>query len=228
MMQSFANLLFAHWPVSPEMLRPLIPSGLHIDTYEGHAWVGLVPFRTWGTRLRLLPPLPPMRAFGELNLRTYVTYAGKPAVWFFSLDVNNVLAAFGARVLFRIPFTNADIQHAPEGEVFRFHARRTEGQAAEFLAHYAPISPPYRAVSGSLDSWLTERYGLFTVDTRGNIYRGDLHHPPWTLQAAEGHIEINTYPAAYGITLPNTPPLLHYAAQQDVLTWPLLREPGEG
>jgi uncharacterized protein len=208
------------------MLRPLIPSGLHIDLFDGHAWVGLVPFRTWGTRLRLLPPLPPMRAFGELNLRTYVTYAGKPAVWFFSLDVNNVLAAFAARTLFRIPFTNADIQHEPEGGGFRFRARRTEGQAAEFLAYYAPASPPFRASPGSLDAWLTERYGLFTVDGHGSLYRADLHHHPWALQAAEGEIEVNTYPAAHGITLPDTPPLLHYAAQQDVLTWPLERESG--
>jgi uncharacterized protein YqjF (DUF2071 family) len=220
MMQSFANLLFAHWPVSPEMLRPLVPSRLHIDTFDGHAWVGLVPFRTWGTRLRLLPPL--LGAFGELNLRTYVTYAGKPAVWFFSLDVNNALAAVAARTVFRIPFVNADIQHEPEGGGFRFHARRSEG--AEFLAYYAPVSPPFRATRGSLDAWLTERYGLFTVGQDGNIYRGDLHHHSWSLQAVEGEIEINTYPAAHGITLPDTPPLLHYAAQQDVLAWPLVRE----
>jgi uncharacterized protein YqjF (DUF2071 family) len=45
--QVWHDLLFAHWPVAVEALRPLIPAELQIDTFGGHAWLGVVPFRMW-------------------------------------------------------------------------------------------------------------------------------------------------------------------------------------
>src|SRR5437588_6266232 len=76
MRQTWHNLLFAHWPVAPEVLRPLIPSGLTIDTYGGQAWVGVIAFRVSGIGLRGFPALPPFNAFAEINVRTYVTMDG--------------------------------------------------------------------------------------------------------------------------------------------------------
>jgi uncharacterized protein YqjF (DUF2071 family) len=73
MRQTWTDLLFAHWPVAPEALRPLIPAGLALDTYDGSAWLGVVPFRMRGVRYRLTPALPWISAFPELNVRTYLT-----------------------------------------------------------------------------------------------------------------------------------------------------------
>ena len=89
MAQSWHDLLFAHWPVAADALRGLIPGQLAVATFEGQAWVGVVPFRMNGIRLRGLPALPWLSAFPELNVRSYVTLDGRPGVFFFSLDAAN-------------------------------------------------------------------------------------------------------------------------------------------
>ena len=38
------DLLFMHWPLRPEALRPLIPAMLELDTFDGWAWLGVVHF----------------------------------------------------------------------------------------------------------------------------------------------------------------------------------------
>src|SRR5579871_2480588 len=98
MAMQWHDLLFMHWPVPVDQLRPLIPPALAIETFDGMAWLGLVPFRMSGVRPRFVPALPWLSAFPELNVRTYVTSAGKPGVWFFSLDAANPLAVHGARL----------------------------------------------------------------------------------------------------------------------------------
>lgn len=80
------DLLFAHWPLPAEVLRRALPRGLELDTYEGRAWLGVIPFRMGGVRPRGVPALPGLSAFPELNVRTYVRAGEKPGVWFFSLD----------------------------------------------------------------------------------------------------------------------------------------------
>jgi uncharacterized protein YqjF (DUF2071 family) len=82
MHQTWLNLLFAHWPVDPALIRPLIPAGLALDLWENRAWIGVVPFAMRGIAHRSGLPIPGATAFPELNLRTYVTRDGKPGVWF--------------------------------------------------------------------------------------------------------------------------------------------------
>src|SRR4051812_43900309 len=78
MAQTWSTLLFAHWPVSLEQLEPVVPKQLPIDTFEGRVWVGVTPFLVSGLRPRLVPPVPYLSRFPELNVRTYVTVGGKP------------------------------------------------------------------------------------------------------------------------------------------------------
>lgn len=220
MRQTWHDLLFAHWPVAPEHLRPLMPAALPLDTFAGQAWVGVVPFRMSGIRLRGLPPLPGVSQFPELNVRTYVQVGGKPGVYFFSLDAANLLAVWGARIGFALPYFHAAMQCAEEEGRIHYASRRYGTSNAEFFGHYRPATPPVLAQPGSLEHWLTERYCLYT--TRGSrVFRGEIHHEPWPLQAAESEIATNTMAAAAGITLPDSPPLLHFARQLDVLIWPI-------
>jgi len=98
MYQTWDKLLFLHWPIAAELLRPLIAPRLCLDTFEGRAWVGVTPFTMWGIRPTLLPSLPVLSQSHELNVRTYVHMEDVPGVWFFSLDASNALAVLGARL----------------------------------------------------------------------------------------------------------------------------------
>ena len=43
MRQNWRDLLFIHWPINPDALRPLIPAPLELDLFEGTAYIGLIP-----------------------------------------------------------------------------------------------------------------------------------------------------------------------------------------
>jgi len=227
MRQVWHDLLFAHWPLPPAALRPLVPASLAIDTFDGQAWLGVVPFQMSGVRPRCLPPLPGLSAFPELNVRTYVALQGKPGVFFFSLDAASRLAVAGARRLFHLPYYRAEMAVAPEGEGVSYASRRVHpgAPAAELRGRYGPTGPVRPAAAGSLDDWLTARYCLYTV-ARGASYRCEIHHAPWPLQPAAARFEVNTMAAAAGLPFPDRPPLLHFARRLEVVVWPLERVRG--
>ena len=224
MVQRWHDLLFAHWPVKAESMRALLPEGLELDTFDGDAWVGVVPFRMSGIRLRLLPTLPWVSAFCELNVRTYVTRDSKPGVYFFSLDAANPVAVAVARRWYHLPYFRAEmsLQENEQGLAYRSLRTHRGAPSAVFRCRYRPAGDVYRAEPGSLEHWLTERYCLYTADASG-AYRAEIHHRPWPLQPAEAEIEDNTMAAAAGIEPADTQPLLHFAREILVPVWTLRR-----
>ena len=221
MRQTWHDLLFAHWPVPVALLRDHIPAPLGIDTYDGEAWIGVVPFRMTGVRPRLLPPLPWLSAFPELNVRTYVKRDAQPGVWFFSLDAGNPVMVEIARQWYSLPYFHAKMTLTHAGDRIHYSSRRTDRRSppAALEATYWACRDGARSLSGSLEHWLTERYCLYSVDKRGRFYRADIHHRPWPLQAAEAEFRVNAMTAPLGIALPDTQPLLHFAKRLDVIIW---------
>src|SRR4028118_1160406 len=130
MHQRWGSLLFMHWPVPAELLRPLIPEPLVVDTHEGLAWVGITPFTMWGVRPAFAPPLPFLSESHELNVRTYVHLDGVPGVWFFSLDAGNAAAVLGARVAFHLPYFRARTSLERRERRLYFSSRRVRRRAA--------------------------------------------------------------------------------------------------
>ena len=220
MQQIWNDLLFAHWPVSPEVLRPLVPSVLPLDAFNGQCWVAVTPFHMTGVRARWTPAIPGLSALPELNVRTYVTYKGKPGVFFFSLDAGSLLAAFGARLTYHLPYFFAQMKVSDENGWIEYQCERS--QIAEFRGRYRAVAPIRLRESGTLEHWLTERYCLYTV-RRSSVYRAEIHHVQWPLQDADAEIATNTMGQASGIDLPEIYPLLHFSKRLEVLIWPLKR-----
>jgi uncharacterized protein len=221
MAQSWHDLLFAHWPVEAAELRPLLPGPLQVDTFEGTAWLAVVPFRMTGVRLRGTPALPWLSAFPELNVRTYVRHGEKPGVWFFSLDAGNSLAVAIARAWFHLPYFRAQMSCEDRESWIHYQSARTHrGAPAGLLTgRYCPVGEAFSPKPGTLEHFLTERYCLYTADRRGRIIRGEIHHPPWPLQLAEAEFTGNTMAQAAGVVLPARKPLLHFSRKQDVVVW---------
>jgi hypothetical protein len=222
MAQCWHDLLFAHWPVDISALRKAIPSALAIDTYQGQAWLGVVPFRMSGVRLRGTPAVPWLSAFPELNVRTYVVAEGKPGVWFFSLDAGNRIAVAIARKWFHLPYFRARMACRERDGWIQYRSMRSHRGApcGVFRGRYRAVGSIFLAERGSLEHFLTERYCLYAASGDGQILRGEIHHGPWPLQTAEAELTSNTMPEASGIYLPPvTKPLLHFAKRQDVVVW---------
>jgi uncharacterized protein YqjF (DUF2071 family) len=216
--QTWRDLLFAHWPLAPERLRAVVPDALPIDTFEGQAWIAITPFEVTGLRLRGTFPVPVLSRFAETNLRTYTTVDDRPGIYFFSLDAASALAVAAARATYRLPYFHARMSIERAGGEVRYTTTR-DGGGASLRVDYQPVDPPFRARPGTLAHFLIERYCLYTVDG-SRVRRAEIHHPPWTLRSARADIAENTMAAPTGLELPATPPLLHYAARQDVVIWP--------
>jgi uncharacterized protein len=218
--QTWEDLLFAHWRVSEEALRSVVPRELPLDTFDGSAWIGVTPFVVRGMRARHVPPLPPVSRFPELNVRTYVTVDGLPGIYFLSLDAASWMAVWGARRAFRLPYFRARMVIARGEGGVEYESTRVsrDGEPASFEASYRPIGERFVAAPGSLEFFLAERYCLYTFDQRMTVYRTEIHHPPWPMQHAEAEIRRNSMLRPLAIE-PQGEPLLHFARRQDVLIW---------
>lgn len=216
--QSWQDLLFAHWSVAPETLRPLVPGALELDLHDGRAWIGMTPFAIEEFRPRGLPTMGPLSSFPELNLRTYVRAAGQGGIHFFSLDAGSLAAVLGARTVFRLPYHHAEMTIEPVDGRVEFRSARPDGKAA-FTASYEPVDHAFEAERGTLEHFLTERYALFTVLRSGVVLKTEIHHRPWPLQPADGEVDGRGLAAAEGVPLPEEAPLLHFSRRQDTLIW---------
>ena len=222
MKQRWLDLLFAHWRVPVEALRAVVHPAIPIDEFDGSAWVGVTPFRVERLRARGTPPLPGISSFLETNVRTYATIGGEPGIWFFSLDAENRSAVLAARRFYRLPYFRAEMSASAAGDRISYSTERIsdDGPPAALEIDYSPTGPVQQAEPGTLDHFLTERYCLYTVDDEGTVLRGDIDHPPWPLQPAAADLRRNTMGDQIGVELAGEP-LLHFAALQDVVFWPL-------
>lgn len=224
MHQRWGKLLFMHWRIEPKLLRPLIPTALEIDTFDGSAWIAVVPFTMWDIRPfpPYMPPVPGLSAMHELNVRTYVYHHEVPGVWFFSLDCNSAAAVLAARTFYHLPYYNADITLKQNAETINYEVQRTDDPAADFRASWGTGERLDYSHPGSLEFFLTERYCLY-AEHRKHIYRARIFHEPWPLQKATINECTSSMIEATGLPSPQGEPLLHYAEELSVDIWGLAR-----
>jgi uncharacterized protein len=220
--QRWDKLLFLHWPVATELLRPLVPARLDLDTYEGRAYLSLTPFTVRRAHLRGIPPLPGISEFHELNVRTYVRLAGAdPAVWFFSLDAASAVAVAAARLSLRLPYCYARIARAVDGSRHTYDAARLLPDArAAFSGSWTTGGTPAPAQPGSLEHFLVERYLLFSRAFGDKLFRLQVHHQPWPLQSARDLHVRQTIASADGLPQLEGEPLAQYSPGVDVDFFP--------
>lgn len=214
--QTWEDLAFLHWRVEPDPLRRLLPPELELDTWGGAAWVGIVPFRITGMRLRGLLPVPRLSTSPEVNVRTYVTAGGKAGVWFFTLDAASVFLVEAAKRTYRLPYEHARMRCERHGNHVDYESERRD---AALAVRYRGHGQLFHAEEGTLEHFLVERYCLYAADG-GRLYRAEIHHPPWDLQRADADIARNTMSP---VPLPHADPHVLFSPRQDMVGWPLRR-----
>jgi uncharacterized protein YqjF (DUF2071 family) len=215
------DLLFEHWRVPFEWLRPHIPKALELETFDGSAWLAVVPFQMNGVRTRGMPALPWLSSFPELNVRTYVKFEDRPGVWFFSLDADQPVAVRTARALFHLNYVDADMKCRREGDEVIYTSKRANAKPgeAEYRGRYRPLPGEIDGPPGSLPYFLTARYCLYSADGEGRIYRAEVDHAPWPLQPATATIEVDTMTRPLGFDLPKDEPLRWFSRHLEVHGW---------
>jgi uncharacterized protein YqjF (DUF2071 family) len=221
MFQRWLHLLFLHWSLSPNVVQATLPQGLRADTFEGNAWVGIVPFFMRSVRPAGFVSVPGISNFLELNLRTYVRDEhGRPGIWFYSLDANQALAVFLARAAFALPYKLAEMRaKVSDGEIDYFSHRLGVKKTLHY--QYRGTEQLGEAKFGSLEFFLVERYRLFS--DRGNrLFTGRVHHSPYQLCKA---VVADADPELFGMEGFETParPPVHaiYSRRLDVSVYPI-------
>ena len=182
----WADLLFLHWRVPPDAIRAALPEGLELDTFDGSAWIGLVPFRMARCSFTGFGWMPRLENFYECNVRTYVRARALCGVWFFSLDAQNLLPVLGGRWMWNLNYVYSAFDVRRDGHTHNYALKRRPGPwpKAETRISWEVTSQRTLAKEGSLEHFLTERYWLFT-SRRNSIYAGRVRHNPWPLHNAE-------------------------------------------
>lgn len=227
--QNWHHLLFLHWEIPPQELQALLPPRLTLDTYDGKAYIGLVPFTLTGVRPILTPPLPWISTFDEINVRTYVHLEGRdPGVWFFSLDASSKIAVAAARAAYHLAYYEAEMSfRVGEGALpeIELHSRRTDARgtlpANAHVRYRAVEGPAQPAVPGTLEHFLVERYILYAQDADRQLYRARVHHQPYPVQRAEVLALDETLIWATGVKRAENPALRHYAREVNVKVYGL-------
>lgn len=216
--QRWRELLFLHWEVPAEALAALLPTDLTVDTFEGKAYVGIVPFTMRDVSPRWSPSVPGISNFHELNVRTYVHYKGKnPGVWFFSLDAAGTIAVTIARMGWTLPYFRAWMNLDKTGITNEYSSTRLfpGPRPAKFRAKYEIGEPIGPAKPGTLEHFLAERYVLYTQRETG-LYIGRVHHSPYPLRNVKLESWDECMLAAAGLPRSNDEPMAWYSEGVDV------------
>ena len=190
MWNTWRDLLFLHWSFPVETVQALLPPGLAVDSWDGRAWVGVVPFEMENIRPRFIPPVPGISYFLELNVRTYVVDSeGRTGVWFFALDCNQPLAVSIGNRVFRLLYRHAQMHVHHRQNDWTHYVSGLEGSSWEGAARFRwrpSEAPVHKAAPGSLEEFLVERYRYFGYDFEAQrMMTGLVRHEPYDIAPAE-------------------------------------------
>ncbi len=216
--QRWRHLLFLHWEVPVDALKPLIPGELDVDTFEGKAYIGLVPFTMRDVSPWWSPSVPGVSNFHEVNVRTYVHKNGElPGVWFFSLDAASSIAVIAARAGWHLPYHRASMDLDVVESSVEYRSKRSwpGPKPAELSVKYRIGESIGHAAPDTFEHFLAERYLLF-AETGDGLSLGQVHHSPYPLHRAEVTELSESMVSALGLPAPSGPPHVLYSPGVDV------------
>lgn len=216
--QQWQELAYFHWPYEPGDVQALLPQGVTVDTFDGAAWVGLIPFEMRNVRVGPTPPLPWLSSFIEVNVRTYVTDRnGRRAVWFFSLDVPRTAIVAVARSVFALPYCWAHADHEVHGVQHRYRIERRWPTNRAGMADMDFTVGDRLDIDEvtPLDHFLTARWALLT-QRRGRLKYGRVDHSRWPLHRVDNVAIHQNIIEAAGLVAPSGEPHARYSPGVDV------------
>jgi uncharacterized protein YqjF (DUF2071 family) len=179
-------LAMLNFAIDPAILRPFVPAGTELDTWNGQTLVSVVGFRFVNTRL-LGWPVPFHRRFDEVNLRFYVRRLVngevRRAVTFIREVVPRRAIATVARLAYNEPYITCRMRSqtplaAAVSEPGRVeYAWRHRGRWNALRV--ASVGAPAALQAGSEAAFITEHYWGYTPQRDGSTVEYEVRHPSW-------------------------------------------------
>ncbi len=183
MTQRWLTLTSLHWRYDPIHVQSKLPPGLEVATFDGSAWVGLIPFQMADIAARFTPPIPYFGTFPETNIRTYVEGSEGPGIWFHSLDISRLVPVLVARSTYRLPYMWAKMSLDRRASRLTYTARRRWPGPRGARSHVVVDTGEPLPEPTALDHFLTAQWGLYTMLGR-RLSHARVEHEPWPLQGA--------------------------------------------
>ena len=208
MVQNWIDLVFLHWRYPVDTVAKLLPKGIEVETFDGDAWVGLIPFQMDDLGFPMMHPLPHVGSFPEVNVRTYVKCGEKSGVWFFSLDINKIIPTLTARTVYKIPYCYGKVSHTSVGNYVSTKAMR-RWPTRDLQSNI--VIEKQEKTDGNLERFLTARWGLIAQSPTKNFIWAPIDHPPWSLYKAKLHHLKDEFIEAAGLPKPVGEPHVMYS-----------------
>jgi len=186
-------LAMVNFEVPPDVLRPLVPRGTELDTWQGATLASVVGFRFLETRV-LGFSIPGHRDFDEVNLRFYVRRRAGDGAWrravvFVRELVPRRAIALVARWRYNEPYSAVRMRHeldmadAGDGLPGRAaYAWRLGGRWHKLEVR--TVGEPRVPDADSEGAFIAEHYWGYTVQRDGGCNEYRVEHPPWRVWRA--------------------------------------------
>ncbi|MEM1332344.1 MAG: DUF2071 domain-containing protein [Actinomycetota bacterium] len=213
------DLAFVHHAYDPAIVQALLPTGLRVDTFDGDAYVSLIPFRMTDAAPRFLPAVPWLSTFAETNVRTYVVdSAGNRAIWFMSLEASRLPVVAGARWFLGFPYIWGRLmidEGVDDGGAWRRYvtAERRWPRSPDSTTRLTIQIGDRIDEPSDRDVFLTARWGTvaqWPMHT-GRLRHHPVDHPEWGLhEASLREYESDAFEAG-GLPSPVSEPIVRWS-----------------
>ncbi len=222
MLQGWYDLTSIHWSYDADVVQRLLPDGFTVDTFDGTAWIGLIPFDMRRIRLPFGPggglAAGTWSTFPETNVRTYIVdRAGRRGVWFCSLDVTRLVPTLVARVAYGLPYCWARMEIERPGQgVFRYTSSR-RWPRSNVGAHTALTVRTGERIDEptELQLFLSARWALGSTFLGRRLW-ARVDHPEWLLHHATVEGLDESLLAAAGLPTPGGEPVVLWSPGVEV------------
>lgn len=180
------DLAMLNYEVPLELVRPYLPAGVELDTFEGRCFVSIVGFRFLRTRLLGLP-IPFHRNFDEINLRLYVRRRvgseTQRGVVFVKEIVPRRAIAMIANVFYGENYAAHPMSHEMDRETRRVtYGWRNRGRSNAFTLQL--LGSPAVPEPDSEPEFITEHYWGYTKRSPSRTSEYQVEHPQWRVCTA--------------------------------------------